>query len=290
MVHGEPGAAATLRDAIEDELRWNAIVPTYGERVRVDRRPGARVDGARPRPAPEAPRPVPAMRGNGHPLTLDEELLAGPDPAMAALVGDDPARITRMQAEMAMGFRTLAGIGKAVSIFGSARTPPDGPDFDLARRTAARLGERGFAIITGGGPGTMEAANRGARDAGALSVGLSIELPEEQEINPSVDLAIEFKHFFVRKVMFVRYASAFVVFPGGFGTLDELFEALSLIQTGKVRRFPVVLVGSTFWAGLVSWAHQQLVETGKVSPEHLELLRVVDDPDDVVKIVEEGAE
>ena len=289
VVHGEPQAATALRDAIEEDLRWNAIVPTYGERVRIDRRPGAGGDGARRRPATEERTAGPPRRDNGHPLTLDEELLAGPDPALAALVGDDPVRIARMQAEMAMGFRTLAGIGKAVSIFGSARTRPDSPDFDLARRTAARLGERGFTIITGGGPGTMEAANRGAREGGALSVGLSIELPEEQEINSSVDLAIEFKHFFVRKVMFVRYASAFVVFPGGFGTLDELFEALSLIQTGKVQRFPVVLVGSAFWAGLLSWAHQQLVETGKVTPEHLELLRVVDDPEDVVKIVEEHA-
>ncbi len=290
VVHGEPDAADQLRDAIDDGLGWNAIVPTYGERVRIDRRPGARADGdgSRRRKPAEVHAATPPKPAGVRALTLDEELLAGPDPAIAALVGDDPVRVARMQAEMVMGFRTLAGIGKAVSIFGSARTRPDSPDFDLARRTAARLGERGFTIITGGGPGTMEAANRGARDAGALSVGLSIELPEEQEINSSVDLAIEFKHFFIRKVMFVRYASGFVVFPGGFGTLDELFEALSLIQTGKVRRFPVVLVGSSFWAGLLDWAQHALVDSGKISPEHLDLLRVVDDPDEVVKIVEEG--
>ncbi len=156
-----------------------------------------------------------------------------------------------------MGFRTLAGVGRAVSVFGSSRTPVDSPDYVLARRTTALLGERGFAIISGGGPGTMQAANQGARDAGALSIGLGIELPRKQAINPYVDLSIEFKHFFIRKVMFVRYASAFVVFPGGLGTLDELFEALSLIQTAKIQHFPLVLVGSSFWEGLLSWARDQ---------------------------------
>ena len=287
VVHGEPDASAGLRDAIDDQLGWNAAVPAYGERVRIDPRPaaGVRRDGSW-RTAADRVRATVPRRGSDRPLTLDEELLAGPDPAISHLIGDDPERVARMQAEMVMGFGALAGVGKAVSIFGSARTPLDSADAGLARRTAARLGERGFAIITGGGPGTMEAANRGARDVGALSVGLSIELPVEQQINPSVDLAIEFKHFFVRKVMFVRYASAFVVFPGGFGTLDELFEALSLIQTGKIRRFPVVLVGSAFWAGLLDWARGQLLGTGKVSAEHLDLLRVVDDPDEVVAIVE----
>ncbi|MGZ4709548.1 MAG: TIGR00730 family Rossman fold protein [Acidimicrobiales bacterium] len=307
VIHGEPDAAANMRDDIDDSLAWNAVVPAYGERVRIDQRPGAGGGaGAAPvvprrRPKAKAVPEAPAVVGRAGtgpatappvskvpPVTLDEDLLAGPDPALAELVGDDPERIARMLAEMSMGFRTLSGIGRAVSFFGSARTLPDSPDFYLARHTAAALGRRGYTIITGGGPGIMEAANRGARDVGALSVGLSIELPEEQEINSSVDLAIEFQHFFIRKVMFVRYASAFVVFPGGFGTLDELFEALTLIQTGKVRRFPVVLVGSEFWSGLLAWAHENLIESGKVSADYAGLLRVVDDPDEVVKIVEQG--
>jgi metallo-beta-lactamase family protein len=292
VVHGEPRGSASLRDAIERELGWNAVVPTFGERVRVDRRPAATTTDvpARPRrrPAPVVVSTRPEASLPPSPVTLDEELLAGPDLSLAELRGDDPVRLARMEAELAMGFRTLGGIGPAVSFFGSARTSRDDPEFTLARRTAEKLGAEGFTIITGGGPGAMEAANLGARDAGVLSVGLSIELPEEQEINSSVDLAIEFKHFFIRKVMFVRYASAFVVFPGGFGTLDELFEALALIQTGKVRRFPVVLVGSAFWEGLVEWVRGQLVGTGKVSPSHLELLHVVDDPDEVVRIVTQG--
>ena len=190
---------------------------------------------------------------------------------------------------MGNGFRALAGVGPAVSVFGSARTPVDSEEYGLARRTAARLGTAGYAIISGGGPGTMEAANRGARDVGALSVGLGIELPAEQAINPFVDVAVDFQHFFIRKVMFVRYASAFVVFPGGFGTLDELFEALSLIQTGKIQDFPVVLVGSTYWSGLLDWMHEHLVADGRVTPQELELLHLVDDPDDVVSIVRGGA-
>ena len=176
-----------------------------------------------------------------------------------------------------------------MAIFGSATADLDGPDAYLARTTAAALGHRGYAIITGGGPGLMEAANRGARDAGALSIGLNIELPMEQHINPSVDLALEFRHFFVRKVMFVRFSSAFVVFPGGFGTLDELFEALTLIQTRKIQSFPVVLVGSTFWSGLLGWAREHLVGTGKITAEHFDLIQVVDDPDEVVRIIEASA-
>jgi metallo-beta-lactamase family protein len=284
VVHGEPDAADHLRDSIEERLGWNTVVPRFGEKVRVDRRPASTSHAGRP--APSGRPPVQVGRGVARPVTLDEELLSGPDPALASLAGDDPVRVARMQAELAMGFRTLAGIGRAVSIFGSARTAAGSGEYALARRTAAALGERGFTIITGGGPGTMEAANCGARDAGVLSIGLSIELPAEQEINSYVDLAIEFKHFFIRKIMFVRYASAFVVLPGGLGTLDELFEALSLIQTGKIQRFPVVLVGSAFWKGLLDWEREQLVDTGKVSPETLELLHVVDDPDQVAAIVE----
>src|ERR671937_2403540 len=183
---------------------------------------------------PREPRP---------PATLDEELL-GAEVESIISTQSDAARIQRVRGELAEGFRALARVGAAVSIFGSARTPRDHPEYALARETARTLGEAGFAIITGGGPGIMEAANRGARDAGALSIGLSIDLPFEIGENPYIDLPLQFHYFFVRKVMFVRYASSFVVFPGGFGTIDELFESLTLIQTSKIRDFPVVLVVS----------------------------------------------
>jgi uncharacterized protein (TIGR00730 family) len=176
-------------------------------------------------------------------------------------------------------------VGPAVTLFGSARVPPDHPQYELARTTARRLGEAGFGIITGGGPGIMEAGNRGARDAGVLSIGCNIELPFEQGSNPYVDVAIDFRYFFVRKTMFVKYAEAFVIFPGGFGTLDELFEALTLIQTGKVRDFPVVLVGTDYWGGLVGWIRDTLLAEGKVSAEDVELMVVTDDPEEVVRVV-----
>ena len=297
VIHGEPNSSEHLRAAIERQLGWNAVVPSYGERVVVERRAAAAA-ATRPTPAPRphAParadlsRPAQTALDDGRPLTVDEELLAGPDATTATLLGNDPARVERMQAELVMGFRTLAGVDRAVSVFGSSRTSTDDPEYDLSRRIAAHLGGLGFTIITGGGPGSMEAANRGARDVGALSIGLSIELPTEQEINPYVDLAIEFKHFFVRKVMFVRYAQAFVVLPGGLGTLDELFEALALIQTGKIQQFPVVLVGSRFWQGLLTWARDQLVATGKIPVEALDLLHVVDTPEEVAAIVQEAVE
>jgi uncharacterized protein (TIGR00730 family) len=174
-------------------------------------------------------------------------------------------------------------------MFGSARVEENGPLFRLARETARRLGEAGFAIITGGGPGVMEAANHGARDAGAPSVGLNIDLPFEQSHNDYIKLGLDFHYFFTRKVMFVRYASAFVVLPGGFGTLDELFEALTLIQTGKIRHFPVVLVDSGYWGGLLEWMREQLVRRCMVSPDDMDLVRVCDDPAEVVEIVRERA-
>ena len=177
-----------------------------------------------------------------------------------------------------------------MSVFGSARTPPGHPEYELAREVAARLGRAGFAIITGGGPGVMEAANLGAREVGATSVGLNIELPFEQAPNAHQDLALTFHYFFTRKVMFVRFATAFVVFPGGFGTLDELFEALVLIQTGKVHDFPVVLVGHAFWDGLVEWMGARLRDEGRISPGDLDLLVVTDDPDEIVAAVTRGAE
>jgi uncharacterized protein (TIGR00730 family) len=216
------------------------------------------------------------------PATLDEEIIAAQEAAVVSTL-TDAARIERIQEEVEMGFDALAHVGAAASFFGSARTAPDDPEYLLARKTARMVGEAGMAIITGGGPGAMEAANRGARDANALSIGVNIELPFEQGINQYCDVGLEFHYFFARKIMFVRYASGFVVFPGGFGTLDELFEALTLIQTGKVRNFPVVLVGSGYWGGLVDWLRERLVAEGKISPGDLELFCVTDDPHEVLE-------
>jgi uncharacterized protein (TIGR00730 family) len=223
------------------------------------------------------------------PATPDEELLGAERPAVA-VEHTEQERLDRIQQELATGFDALAGIARGVSVFGSARVAPDHPDYALARATARCLGEAGFAVITGGGPGIMEAANRGAQEAGATSVGLNIELPFEQGANAFQDISLRFHYFFTRKVMFVRYASAFVVFPGGFGTLDELFEALLLIQTGKIRHFPVVLVGGVFWDGLVDWLRDRLAANALIAPADLELLATTDDPDEVVAIVKRGAE
>jgi uncharacterized protein (TIGR00730 family) len=211
------------------------------------------------------------------PATFDEEIIAAQETAVVSTL-TDAARLERIQEEIEMGFDALAHVGAAASFFGSARTTPDDPEYALARETARRVGETGMAIITGGGPGAMEAANRGAREANALSIGLNIELPFEQGINAYCDIGLEFHYFFARKIMFVRYASGFVVFPGGFGTLDELFEALTLIQTGKVRNFPVLLVGSDYWGGLVDWLRERLLAEAKISPGDLDLFCVTDDP------------
>jgi uncharacterized protein (TIGR00730 family) len=222
------------------------------------------------------------------PATLDEELLHA-ESAAVITTQSESARLQRVHDELMRGFEQLGQIGPAVSIFGSARTSEHDPAYELARRTAQMLGDAGFAVITGGGPGIMEAANQGARDAGVRSVGLNIELPFEQETNRYVDLALRFHYFFTRKVMFVRYACAFVVFPGGFGTLDELFEALTLIQTGKIRHFPVVLVDRGYWDGLVDWCRDRLAAEAKIAPADLNLLQVTDDPGKVVSAVREGA-
>jgi len=236
-------------------------------------------------PATGYPRPVPeAIR----PATPDEELLGAERPAVVTERTEDE-RLDRIRDELVKGYAALGGVGCAVSVFGSARTATDHPDYALARETARRLGEAGFAVITGGGPGTMEAANRGAKDAGVTSVGLNIDLPFEQGANRYQDIELRFHYFFTRKVMFVRYASAFVVFPGGFGTLDELFEALVLIQTDKIRHFPVVLVRASYWAGLTDWMRERLVADGTIAPSDLDLLTVTDDPDEVVARVRAGA-
>ena len=227
------------------------------------------------------------------PSSSDEELL-GAEITSVVSEKTDPERIARMSAELEMGFERLRGTAKGVSIFGSARTPEDAPEYALARLVGARLGEAGFTVITGGGPGIMEAGNRGAQEGGGRSVGLNIELEFEQHGNAYQDVALDFHYFFTRKVMFVRYANAFVVFPGGFGTLDELFEALTLIQTHKVRNFPVLLVGSAFWSGLIGWIRGELSGRGLISPHDLDLFRVTDDVQEIIAVcataaMEQGA-
>lgn len=218
------------------------------------------------------------------PLTADEDLLA--TPALAPLSEADAERIARISDEIAIGFRTLSAIGPAVSVFGSSRVREGDAHDQLARDVGAVLAGAGYAVITGGGPGAMEAANRGAQEAGALSVGLNIELPVPQATNAYIDIPLHFRHFFVRRLMFVRYARAFVVVPGGYGTLDEPFEALTLIQTGKIRHFPVVLVDRPEWLGLEGWMHQRLLTAGLISSDDLEMLITVDGADDVVGAIE----
>src|SRR4051794_4302495 len=219
------------------------------------------------------------------PRSADEELLEAETDAIVSQL-DDNVRLRRIDEELQMGFQRLAHIGKAVSIFGSARTPRGEPMYAAARQVARELGRHGFAIITGGGPGIMEAGNRGAREAGVSSIGLDIELPNEQFENRYVDLALEFHYFFTRKVMFVRYASAFIVFPGGFGTLDELFEAATLRQTEKIRHFPIVLFGSAYWRGLLEWLRDTVAAEGKIDPADVERLVVTDSIEDILEIVE----
>jgi hypothetical protein len=218
------------------------------------------------------------------PATTDEELL-GTKRRQVHATRTEAERVARIERELEGGFAALRELGPAVSFFGSARTPADHAYYALARRAACRVGEEGFAIITGGGPGIMEAANRGAQDASATSVGLNIELPFEQGANAFQDIGLTFKYFFARKVMFVRYATAFVVFPGGYGTLDELFEALVLEQTDKIRDFPIVLVGTEFWGGLLAWVRERLLTERYISERDPELLFVTDDPEEIVDIV-----
>ncbi len=223
-----------------------------------------------------------------HPIptpTFDEELLLwlGDEPQDAR--GADAERIREIAAELALGFGALSAIGPAVTLFGSARTPRNHPSYKLVREVAAAVGRAGYAIITGGGGGLMEAANRGAKDVGALSVGCNVELPIQQPFNPFLDVRLQFRHFFARKVMFVRYASAFVIGPGGFGTLDELFEALTLIQTQTIRDFPAILVGEGEWDGLIEWLRDRALADGRIAERDLAGLRTVTNPREVVTLV-----
>jgi uncharacterized protein (TIGR00730 family) len=205
----------------------------------------------------------------------------------AAFTHSDPWRVLRITGEFVAGFDALADVGPAVSIFGSARTLADDPMYQAARDVAFKLATSGFATITGGGPGIMEAANRGASEAGGVSVGANIELPMEQGLNQYVNLPLNFRYFFVRKTMFVKYAVGFIIFPGGFGTLDELFEALTLIQTGKLGHFPVVLFGAAFWRGLIDWMEGAVIAGGKISAADRALITLTDDPEHVVSVISE---
>ena len=201
-------------------------------------------------------------------------------------VDTDPWRVLRIMAEFVQGFGGLATIPPAVTVFGSARVFEGDPMYEAARRVGTRLAEAGLAVITGGGPGLMEAANRGCREGAGLSIGCNIELPFEQRMNPYVDLGLEFQYFFARKTMFVKYSEGFVIFPGGYGTLDELFEALTLIQTGKAGNFPVVLFGSQYWSGLVGWLRETVLAEGKISPPELEIFTLTDDSEQVVPLLQ----
>jgi uncharacterized protein (TIGR00730 family) len=217
--------------------------------------------------------------------TFDEDLLLGVGEDVPLSASDDPARIAAITEEFKMGFGALAGVQRGVSIFGSARTPADDPDYIRARAIAADLGRNGYSVITGGGPGMMEAANRGAQDVGATSVGCNIRLPNEQAPNPYQDICLTFEHFYVRKVMFVRYSQAFVAMPGGFGTMDELFEALTLSQTGTIRHYPIALVGREYWGWLLDWLRARMLEDGNIDERDLSLINICETPQDVLELV-----
>jgi len=227
--------------------------------------------------------PIMMRRGQIDTGTTDQRLLDSRGPS--DWVHTDPWRVLRIQAEFIEGFGALAELGPAIAVFGSARTKPGDPHFDKAEELGHKLAQAGFAVITGGGPGTMEAANKGASDAGGVSVGLGIELPFESGLNPYVDKGINFRYFFARKTMFVKYSQGFAVLPGGLGTFDELFEALTLVQTQKVTSFPVALVGVDYWSGLLGWLRETVLAEGKISSSDLDVLTLTDDIDDVVKMM-----
>ena len=279
--HATPTGSPAPPDAQEPTAESD-----QGQGAGVPRRPGADA-------GPERRSGRIVMRGDaaermGQPIATEDEKLLERRPKPAGrpeFIDSDPWRALRILSEFVEGFDALAAVGPAVTIFGSARVKAGSPDYELARGIARRLAGYGFAIITGGGPGIMEAANRGCREGGGLSIGCNIELPHEQGLNAYVDLGIEFKYFFARKTMFVKYADAFVIMPGGFGTLDELFESLTLIQTGKIRDFPVVLVGRAYWQGMLDWMRDVQLPAGAVSESDLRLLRLTDDPDEVADVI-----
>jgi uncharacterized protein (TIGR00730 family) len=265
-----PAAGAPSRDV---EPRSSADRDRRGEPVSEHRRSGRLLISR------EA-----AGRMAGDPtMTEDRKLLEQVE--RPAFLNTDPWRALRILAEFVEGFDALAGLGPAITVFGSARVAAGSPTYELAREIGRLLALEGYAVITGGGPGVMEAANRGCQEGGGMSVGCNIELPHEQDINPYVDLGVEFRYFFARKTMFVKYADGFVILPGGFGTMDELFESVTLIQTGKIRHFPVVLVGSEYYGGLIDWMRSRLQAEGMISPGDVDLISVTDDPAEVVRII-----
>ena len=239
-------------------------------------------------PAERQRGPVLLRRGQVQPGTTDQRLLDSR--GSSDWVHTDPWRVLRIQSEFVEGFGLLAELPPAVSVFGSARTPVDHPEYAAGRALGGALARAGFAVITGGGPGSMEAINRGASEAGGVSVGLGIELPFEQRLNDWVDIGIHFRYFFARKTMFVKYAQAFVIMPGGFGTLDELFESLTLVQTRKVTRFPVILYGTAYWGGLLDWIRGSVLPAGKIGPADADLLAVTDDVDEIVRRIVSAAD
>ena len=217
--------------------------------------------------------------------TADERLLRRPP--RPAFLDSDPWRVLRILGEFVDGIDELAMLGPAVTVFGSARFGEETDAYGMARRLGGSLAREGLTVITGGGPGVMEAANRGCQEAGGVSVGLNIELPHEQAPNPYLDISIEFRYFFVRKTMFVKYADGFAIFPGGYGTLDELFESLTLVQTKRIEHFPIVLIGREYWGGLLAWARSTLVTSGAIAPEDLEIFHITDDVEEAVDILTE---
>ncbi len=249
-------------------------------------------DEAVPAAAPKPRRPSKqtravddAIRDVSVPLITEDEKLFQSLPQADDFTRTDPWRVLRITGEIIEGFDKLASVGRAVTVFGSARTDPSDPQYAAAMNVGRVLAERGFGVITGGGPGVMEAANRGAKEAGGRSIGCNIELPFEQGANPYVDTIVNFRYFFVRKTMFIKYSVAFVIFPGGFGTLDELFEALTLIQTGKISQFPVILFGTHYWAGLLRWMQSRMLAEKKISETDLDLMIVTDDPEEAVDAI-----
>jgi uncharacterized protein (TIGR00730 family) len=268
MPESDPGTSGTVVEA------------QHGEPITERRRSGRLVIGK------DAAGKVASMGGDPT-MTEDRKLLEPTE--RPEFLNTDPWRALRILAEFVEGFDALAALGPAITVFGSARVAPGSPAYDMAREIGRLLALEGYAVITGGGPGVMEAANRGCQEGGGMSVGCTIELPHEQDINPYVDLGVEFRYFFARKTMFVKYADGFVILPGGFGTMDELFEALTLIQTGKIRHFPIILVGSAFFSGLIAWIRQMLLGQGMIAEDDLDLLVVTDDPKEVISIVKKAS-
>jgi uncharacterized protein (TIGR00730 family) len=270
-----------LRASVEQEAREGSRERTEEGHLMAGRLPPSRATGGR---QVGATRKIDDAIRDFIPVTEDEKLLQPPEPG-GDFTRTDPWRVMRIMGEFIEGFDTLSSVEKGVAIFGSARTSPEDPHYRAAEEVAEILSRAGFAIITGAGPGIMEAANKGAHLAGGRSIGCNIELPFEQGANPYVDTLVHFRYFFVRKTMFIKYSVAFIIFPGGFGTLDELFEAITLIQTGKIYQFPVILFGRRYWAGLVRWLQTRVQAERKIAPGDLDLMILTDDPREAAEAV-----